>query len=48
MSGYDIITLILERLWVFLSAGSVYPMLHVMERKNLSGDTGMEEGKFIY
>ena len=35
MSGYDIITLILERLGVFLSAGSVYSMLHVMEREKL-------------
>ena len=33
MSGYDIITLILERYGIFLSTGSVYSMLHVMERK---------------
>ena len=35
MSGYDIITLILERYGIFLSAGSVYSMLHVMEREKL-------------
>ena len=35
MSGYDIITLIFERFGVFLSAGSVYSMLHVMEREKL-------------
>jgi len=35
MSGYEIITLILERFGVFLSAGSVYSMLHVMEREKL-------------
>ena len=35
MSGYDIITLILERYGIFLSTGSVYSMLHVMERKKM-------------
>ncbi len=35
MSGYEIITLIFERFGVFLSAGSVYSMLHVMEREKL-------------
>ena len=35
MSGYEIITLILERFGVFLSAGSVYSTLHVMEREKL-------------
>ena len=35
MSGYDIITLIFERFGVFLSAGSVYSMLHVLEREKL-------------
>jgi len=35
MSGYEIITFILERFRVFLSAGSVYSMLHVMEREKL-------------
>ena len=35
MSGYEIITFILERFGVFLSAGSVYSMLHVMEREKL-------------
>ena len=35
MSGYEIIMLILERIGIFLSAGSVYSMLHAMERKKL-------------
>jgi len=35
MSGYDIIMVIFERFGVFLSAGTVYSMLHVLERGKL-------------